>query len=298
MLSKLGIVAAKRRGEWWARCPLGGHLENDASWKIRDNPNAPFHGVYYCFGCEQKGNAISLVSIRLGIDLTDAKKWLLANGLVLGRALEGVPEIRVVWRTSDRIRIPTELPATVRQTSLDRWPVSAQMYCDKRGISAEQVDRYRLGYAIHGRLACRIVFPAYNAKGELQCYTARSWIDSPVRYQTPLGSDGYSIDTAIFGEHLWPDLPSDVCHVTEGAINALAIERQVGSHVAVAGLNGSLLRVRQLLSLRRFSKLVLHEDGDAKGRSFTSKLGASFPDSDVISYPDGQDPASFSMLPN
>jgi DNA primase len=273
MLFALGIRdAVLRRNEWWAKCPFPSHKDTEPSWSIRDQPELQSHGFHKCFGCKQGGGPSALVQACIGITPQSAVRWLHENGLVLGRALGGIPEIKVTVGNSP---IKTAPPSMVVFLPLGEWPRAAKEYLHNRGITPQHVLRYQLGYAVHGRLAGRIVFPCYDEQGRMTNYTARSFTGDSRRYLNPNSFEGYPIKQSIFGEHLWPDLPRDMVFVSEGAINALALDAALGGKVAVAALLGSKISPTQVLKLSRFSTLVYVADPDFTGMEFACTVEAA-----------------------
>lgn len=274
LLFALGIKdATLRRNEWWAKCPFPGHQEKEPSWSIRDQPELASHGFHKCFGCKQGGGPVQLVQLCIGITAQSANRWLHENGLVLGEALGGIPEIKVSVGGSQRYQ--TKLPPLCAILPMEDWPTMARKYATERGITPQHVLRYKLGYAVHGRLAGRIVLPSYNARGEVANYTARSFTGDSKRYSNALTSENYPLKTALFGEHLWDELPSGIVFTAEGAINALAIDTAVGSKFAVAAFCGSRISPVQVHKLSRFSKVVHVADPDFTGREFACTVEAA-----------------------
>ncbi len=70
------------RGDWWAPCPF--HVEKTASFHVRDEP-----GVYYCFGCQARGDLFSYVMERDGVDFRTALGTLAAMAGIGPAAAEG-----------------------------------------------------------------------------------------------------------------------------------------------------------------------------------------------------------------
>ncbi len=270
MLNALRIRDASFRwNEWWATCPYPDHDDKDPSWSIHDNPTAPNHGFHKCFGCKRGGGPIELVSARIGITRSSAARWLRENGLILGQAMGGVSELKVVV-SGQRLR--PKLPPSVVVEPLEEWPGLAREYAMARGIGPQHVLRYRLGYAIHGRLAGRIVFPAWDVNGDVTNYTARAFSSNQRRYMNPDKKEGYPHQSSVFGEHLWPSLPRDVVFTTEGAINGLAVDSALAGHYAIGALFGSQLHPPQVLKLTRFTTIIHIADPDVTGHEFARKI--------------------------
>lgn len=267
LLDWLGIDAKRRGVEWWARCPF--HAEKEPSWQIHDEPEANEHGLWRCYGCGARGNAGTLVRDLCGVTYRDACELIASHGLFANAA--PIP-IRVNVELL-RPRVGFVLPTGVNFASFDKWVTPARRYAERRGITAEQVERWGVGYAVDGKLRGRIVFPIRDARRRLVGYTARSFTGDEPRYLEPKIADGYD-PGAVFGEEHWPS-PGErrILVVNEGAINALAVERALDAWCAerdyatpaVGALRGSHLDPGQLASLASFELVVVVSDPDAAG---------------------------------
>ena len=130
-------------------------------------------------------------------------------------------------------------------------------------ITAEEVDRYGLGYAVDGDLAGRIVIPWRGANGLVGGYSARSFVGEEPKYKTPHESD--KPDNGImFGEHLWSKCGTLI--VTEGALNAMAVRRALGDyHFDVAAMGGSELFPIQIVKMSTYARILIMTDSDPAG---------------------------------
>lgn len=290
LLARFGIEVTERAGsERWALCPA--HEDKKPSWSINVET-----GQHHCFSCGWGGGVPALV-IRaldaegLAWETQDAWEWLGAHGfldeiptaLTAGMVLTGGRPHRFTMPREVRVMPPWD------------WPTPARVYLESRGIDPEQAERWGLGFAVDGRLAGRIVFPLHNAVGELRSYSARTFLDSAVRYLTPSRQEGPD-PAALFGERYWPgngDRGRVV--VVEGAVDALAVER--ASDAAVAGMLGATRAGALLVAakLATFAEVVVLTDPDAAGDAAWVALRASLVRHCRIRrvrLPEGEDAAS------
>ncbi len=218
--------------------------------------------------CGYRGDAVDLARTVLGlVSRGVAKDWVEKHA-----AEEGAPLPTTVREEILPVISPGfKLPPGVRplRPHEDEQAGRALAYLERRRISAKQIERWQIGYAVDGRLSGRVVFPACGRDGRLLSYTARSYLDDPVRYLMPKAEEGAD-SGAIFGERWWPK-PSErrALFLSEGAINALAVERQLGESppgVGVGAVGGSELAVEQLLKIGAWPRVVLVRDGDGAGR--------------------------------
>lgn len=263
LLSKLGIEAKLDGGEYLARCP--GHKDAKPSWSINRET-----GRHHCFACGFGGTPASLVIHVLGVETLgwtrrDAWDWMTKHGLLEGDGELGLAVELYLRAPEPRDRIV--MPGSVRTGPLATWPPSVARYVTDRGITAQQVRSWNIGYALDGRLAGRIVFPVFGLKGELLSYSARSFIGSEVRYLTPSERE-HPDPAALFGMVYWPRHVGERRRivVVEGAIKALAIERAMPG-TAVGGLLGAVQARNTTIAsyLSTFEEVVLAFDADGAG---------------------------------
>lgn len=268
LLARLGIETRRQGSELWARCPA--HADRTPSWSINVET-----GAHNCFSCGWGGGVPTLVIRALGADSLawtpdDVWSWLGAQGLLE----DSPPELSVeMVLASGRPSRGLDLPREVRSGPLDEWPTPARRYVVRRGIASWQVTRWRLGYAVDGRLAGRLILPVRDGRGRLRTYSARTYLDDPVRYLMPRRAEGADAST-LFGEEHWPSLDSrERVVVTEGALDALAVERALWSRVRrlqpVAGMLGATRAAALLVAakLATFGEVVVLTDSDEAGET-------------------------------
>jgi DNA primase len=272
LLSLLHIVAKKKGRAWQGQCPSGAHTDKHPSWSMREELGTKRNSKHHCFSCTFGGTAIELVMHCLDLSYWGASDW------ITERALKKVhPALRVKIELGSPTLTVCSMPAEVRFEPLDKWPSAAAAYVKSRRITAEQVERWGIGYALEGRLSGRFVIPSRDRTGELIGWTARTFTDSPKRYLAASQTDGPDIDS-VFGEEHWPVVigPSDILVITEGALNALAVER-TNLPVYVGALSGSHLEPGHALKLSRFKMIVILTDpdpaGDKAAKGLTAMLG-------------------------
>jgi hypothetical protein len=246
LLQRLGLEFRRRGRQLVAPCPYpfhhaDGSPDRDPSWAMRNDPGERTNGHSLCLGCGRGGSAADLVSALLGLDDRAARAWLRSGECLRPQDLP----TRVVVSIK-RCPTPFKLPDGVRFAPLGEWPTAARAYLARRRVTADQVVRWGLGYAVEGRLAMRVVVPARCAAGRVVSFVARSFLDPGdgryKRYLEPRAEDGAD-KAAILGEHLWPAVKlRRVLLVAEGFFDAAALERAATESqlsVSVAALHGS-----------------------------------------------------------
>jgi DNA primase len=264
LLEYLGARNVRGEGlEIWASCPIGTHRDSDPSFRIHNEPGAENHGHWQCFGCSEHGGLVGLVKQARGVEGKEARKILDA----LGTSFEDAPKQEGALAVDVMLLPigvrPFALPAGIVWEPLSAWPGPIRDYARSRGITAAQVERWRIGYVVSGTLGMRILFPAEDEEGRPGSYSARSVIGDRRKYLTP--SKGENPDFgAIFGRRHWPPPGARrACVVVEGAIDGLAVERATG--LPFGALGGSNDEPAQWIHLATFERLILLSDSDKAG---------------------------------
>jgi len=292
ILEKLGIDYERRGARLWALCPY--HEDHKASWMIR--PSGDRAGQHHCFVCKKGGGLVDLVMQRRGYaNFHSAIEWL-KNFKEAPPPPVNVINFEVQPTTRKRFQIPKE----VRFEPFSEWSTMPKRYLEQRGVSAIQVDRWRIGYAVDSRLAGRIVIPVWTFAGGADdfvpwSYRARTFVDHETRYFFPKESDGPDLDK-MFGQLYWPpvsDRRRARVYVTEGDFNALAIERVAPGYIA--SLGASDVRPAHTALLATFGEVVIVTDFDLAGEHAAELLIAALARHtriDRVRFPKGEDPDS------
>ena len=267
VLAKLGIVPQRIGREVWACCPF--HQEFVASWRIRNEPSSELHGQWQCFGkCSVRHGGIADL-VRRFLDLEtigDAWRWLAGEIIVAPRRIPSRIEIG-----EPKPHLPGQevaIPIGVRLDTSDAWPKHAREYMtETRAIPGWQLDKWAFGYALEGAFAGRIFIPLHDDKGILRNFTARTFVDSPLRFKEPEKWRGAD-KSAVFGERFWP-APDErgTVVLTEGALDALAVER-VCEGAYVGAIFGSEVLPGHLLRISTFSTVLVASNPDAAGDKY------------------------------
>lgn len=265
LLARLDIPHDRRGGELWALCPS--HDDHrPTNWSINAET-----GVHNCFSCGFGGDYVALVVHVLALSRSLARDWIAgASGVAISRNGGTLALTAPEPRQLDACTLPAGVKGMGRP--LDAWPTPVRRYIEKREL-AGQVVRWGVGYALSGREAGRIVFPARNQKGRLLCYNGRSFTNQTPKYLRP--SNGEPWDrSAIFGEQHWPD-DRQFLLVSEGEINALANERACPPgriDLGIAALVGSNLHDQQVGKLSTFANIIVISDPDVAGDKLWSAV--------------------------
>lgn len=282
VVATLGIEGRRRGRRLYALCPYHDDRTPD-TWSIA--VSGKDEGRHHCFACGGGGGLLDLVARVLGLEVrvpgeteedaveaarVEARRWL-------EREVVEAPPVPVPERA--RMVVPETrsasfvLPPEVIVAPLRSWVTPARAYAERRGVTAEQVERWGLGYAVDGRLAGRIVVVVRDREGRPANYMARAFGRQERRYFYPDGRAGARKDV-MFGEGGWPsEGRRGTVVVLEGAFNALALERAVPG-VPFAALGGSDVRLGHLSRLATFPHVVVLTDNDGAGEEAAAALVA------------------------
>lgn len=279
VLAALKLKVIKRKGgRAWLLCPFhedrkvgNFFVRLEGVRRNADGKQYSAAGQSHCFACGKGGSLADLVAHVRGCSKKEAEAFVKARG-----AVSTGPRFRraVVVEEQPQARRRFEMPREVIFEPLAEWVSLARTFAVGRcGITPEEVDAFRIGYAVDGRkLAGRIVLPRIGSDGRFYGYSARTFVDAEPKYTTPDPED-LADDSVLFGEHLWPLLPSDrsVLAVTEGAINGLVVRRAF-PELPIGAIEGSELGERRALKLATFRALAILTDPDPAGTKAAKQI--------------------------
>lgn len=138
-------VKLKKAGrEYQACCPF--HHEKTPSFTV-----SPKKQFYHCFGCHAHGNAISFLMEYEKLEFIEAVEEL-ANHLGLeipyekSQHFDGKNKPQANYRTKkDLYQLMQEIAVFYHQQL--PYNIPAQSYVQKRGLSAEVIERFQIGFS-------------------------------------------------------------------------------------------------------------------------------------------------------
>ena len=147
-------ITLKVKGEnGWACCPF--HNEKTSSFSVSRQKQ-----FYHCFGCGEHGNAISFLMKYEGLDFTSAvEKLAQENGLQVryeGNPVKRNPEAP---RLVDLMGKAQEYYRSKLQTN-----PSALKYITDRGLTAETIEKFGIGFAPDNWRNLSEIFGSANTK--------------------------------------------------------------------------------------------------------------------------------------
>ena len=291
-------VQLKKKGaNWMACCPF--HQEKTPSFSV-----SPSKGIFYCFGCGQKGGVLNFVMEIERVTFPEAVR------IVAGKVGMPLPEM-VEDKRFEAKRQESDEVIQLNTWALEFWERhlgdggaegrAAREYVEGRGITDETRAQFRLGYApnswdalgshlksrgaglnqiersglvvrketggSYDRFRGRLIFPVLDAQGRPVAFGARAMRpgDEPKYLNSP-ETAAYTKGRHLFGLNLSRDeiRKKKFAILVEGYLD-LIIPFQAGVRNVVASL-GTALTQEQAKLLSRFAhKVVVNYDGDRAG---------------------------------
>ncbi len=302
-------------------CPF--HTEKSPSFSVNSE-----QGLYYCFGCQAKGDAITFVREQEQLDFVGAVEWLANKAGVTLRytdANEGEDRKRKN-RLHDLLGEAVDWYHNRLMTSPDAG--AARSYLRQRGYDGDIVKAYRIGYAPDGwdHLAKsmkvsdkdwidsglgrlnnrggkydffrgRVLFPIFDAQDRAMGFGGRilPGSDDPAKYRNSADSGVYHKSRVLYGLN-WAKtgvVEADEVIVCEGYTDVIGYS-QAGIPRAVATCGTALTEDHVKLLSRFARRVVLSFDADAAGQNAAARFyeweKKHSLDVAVADLPDGVDP--------
>ena len=303
--SKLNIVdvvgnylSLKRTGaRYTGLCPF--HNEKTPSFTVTPDKN-----LFYCYGCHKGGSMFDFIMEIENMDFPEALKFLAEKaGVEIDSKYKSDSPDR---KKRDALKELYKRTAVSFQYILNNKAEAetARNYLNSRGVSAEIIEEFQLGWAPEDRgwllrflktkgysekfltesglfsqrglnyplFSARVMFPLTNYNGEVIAFSGRTLKDFGPKYIN-------SPETAIFQKkrNLYglsqagrTIRQKKYCILCEGQMDVIAYH-QAGMKNAVAPL-GTAYTEEQASILKRYSdKIVISFDGDSAGQKAAKK---------------------------
>ena len=288
-------VPLKKGGaNYMACCPF--HKEKTPSFSV-----SPTKQFYHCFSCGAHGSAIGFVMEHQGLSFPEAVQFLADRvGMVVPkvRGQNDNPEIRAERKKKQQTLEETTAAAADFYAQQLKFNLAAKTYLDKRGLSAEVIAHYGLGYAPDGwqplaqvfqpypntalvdtgmvidnegrhydRFRHRIMFPIRNPRGQVIGFGGRVLDDSKPKYlnspDTPLFDKGKNLYGLYEGRAAVKEAGRIL--VVEGYMDVVALA-QFGVGYGVAALGTATTAEHVKILMRQADSIYFCFDGDSAGR--------------------------------
>ncbi len=267
VIQALGIKLDDVRGRRaWAPCPI--HKATDSvTWFIR--LRGRYASTWHCFSCKEGGSLNDLVQRVRNCSFKEAKEFIETRGADAKPVAQSV----VVRKRPPVIsKKRFQLPSSVIFKPFKEWVSGARDEAKRRLITEEEIKTFKLGYAVDGRLAGRIVIPWIDTRQRIGGYSARTYCDQEPKYITPHEDDNPDL-TIMVGEHIWGE--RNILVVTEGAINGFCV-RRVMPELSFGAIGGSEINTQHIIKMSSFKRVLLLTDADKAGDKAASQIRSTF----------------------
>ncbi len=323
-------VELKPKGrKLWACCPL--HGEKTPSFSV-----SPDKQLFYCFGCHAGGTVIQFVMDVERLSFYEAVQQL-ANrvGMELPNEINDRELQRQRAYKKRLIEANTEAARYYCGVFLDpKTGKDAQLYAAKRGLNAEIVKRFGIGFApdtwdslfrhlkekgyaekelvdagllvhnsergtVYDAFRGRLIFPILGVNGQVLGFGARVMGDEKPKYINTGDTPVYNKRNNLYGLYLHRNEKLNDLIMVEGYMDVIGLYK-AGVTNAVASL-GTALTQQQARLLKRFvEKVYIAYDGDAAGQNAMVRgldiLRAEGLEVRVITFPDDLDPDEYVQI--
>ena len=240
MDSVLGKGKQTSRGNYAYHCPFCKH--HKPKMEVNFTENKKGHNPWHCWVCNTRGKTIPNLLKRIeAYDKIEEAKRLIPQGSF-------VEEVVV----KNDLFLPKEyIPFIDQPNSL--MARHALTYLKARGVTREDMIKYHMGYCETGEYQNMVIIPSYDANGNLNYFTARSFEKEPYRkYKNP----SVSRDIVPFEMFINWDSPLVLC---EGPFDAIAIKRNA---IPLLGKNIQTNLMKKIVS-SKVEKIYIALDSDA-----------------------------------
>lgn len=324
-----GYVPLKRKGNrYWGCCPF--HNEKTASFSV-----VPDDGFFYCFGCHAGGDAFKFISLVEHITWFEAvKRQAEQLGIPLPEQKHD-PREEARLRELDDLRKVNALARDFFHNCLTvtRYGAAGKAYLAGRGITAEAIARYGIGFApdawsklsdafqkrgisehllvtaglavrrergegIYDRFRNRVIIPIADERGRVVAFGGRALEGAMPKYLNTAETPVFNKRKLLFGlDRAHRAIASEgYAIVVEGYMDAIAAW-EAGVQNVVATLGTSFTEWHARILLRRAPRIVFCYDSDTAGQEATLRALAAVrgraAEVRVLLLPDGKDPDEY-----
>jgi len=295
-------VRLKKSGQnFTGLCPF--HGEKTPSFAVH-----PVKQIFHCFGCGKGGDVFTFVMEMEKCQFPEAVRIVAEkSGIPVPRPKERTPEERKEnQQRTALIEMHREAQSFfVKQLEMTAEGRAARAYLEDRGLDADAMARFGIGYAPAGgdtllrffkakyaerllaesglvsrdqsgrlfdRFRRRITFPIANESGKIVAFGCRALGDDQPKYLNSPETPIYSKSNVLYHMDRAKDAirRQDFAILVEGYMDAIAVARAGISNVVASC--GTSLAEPQIKLLGRFTKrVIVNYDPDAAGQAATER---------------------------
>ena len=288
------VPLVKKGQNYWGCCPF--HNEKTPSFSVNEAK-----GFYHCFGCGEHGDIISFVMKSENVDFKTAITELAAQAGLKMPDYKPKPAAQIA-REESYFQIMANACDVYQKLLFDESGKVALEYVRKRGFTDDMIKKYRIGYAPKNNVIankfvnvkqdsllatgmCRrgdyglydffrdkLMFPIFNARGQIVAFSGRSLDGSEPKYINTTDTELFHKRRTIFGFNFARDAihRANRSIVVEGQIDAIQMQCN-GFPETVAPLGTALTEDHISMLCKANRNIVFCFDGDSAGQKAAAR---------------------------
>lgn len=234
----LGSTSKPSGEERLFNCPFCGHHKKKLS--INFGKRA---GMWKCWICNRRGKRLYYLLRAVGVSHSEIKKIL--------EDFETVRDFIPPKEDSIPIILPPEYTPMWKGSQNSYEFKNAIAFLKRRGVTRDDIYRYRIGYCESGEYSNRIIVPSYDVNGHINFFVSRKYFKGDYAYQNP----EFSKNIIGFENLINWDMP---VVLVEGVFDAIAIRRNA---IPLLGkVPSDYLKMRLILEQPPMIYIVLDAD--------------------------------------
>ena len=288
------VPLVKKGQNYWGCCPF--HNEKTPSFSVNEDK-----GFYHCFGCGEHGDIISFVMKSENVDFKTAITELASQAGLKMPDYKPKPAAQIA-REESYYQIMSDAANIYQKLLFDTSGAHALEYVHRRGFTDDMIKKYRIGYAPKNNIIankfinvkqdnllatgmCRrgdygmydffrdkLMFPIFNARGQIVAFSGRSLDGSEPKYINTTDTELFHKRCTIFGFNFARDAihRANRSIVVEGQIDAIQMQCN-GFPETVAPLGTALTDDHIAMLCKANRNIVFCFDGDAAGQKAAAR---------------------------
>lgn len=237
-------------------CPKCKHHKKKLSVNLEKNK-------YKCWICDYRGNSVRRLVRRFG-SFQQQQEWAKIDDTIEIASFEDV--FSTEQEVEEKVEQVIDLPEEFKTLCSDSLSIATRpifRFLHQRGVSKQDIIKWKMGYCSSGEYKERVVIPSFNDDGNINYFIARSYGRDWMKYKNPPASRDI-----VFNE-LYVDFDDDLA-IVEGVFDAIV----AGNAVPILG--SSLKEDSKLL--RKIAEhdtpvyIALDPDVEAKAMRLIKKM--------------------------
>jgi DNA primase len=212
--SILGKGRSTARNNSAFTCPFCHHSK--PKLEIQLHTNEKKENPWHCWVCGEKGKTLSSLFKKLKAPSHKIQELnsLIKPGIKQQQSKHVISLPKEFISLTDHERFIKDRIAHIESKHATRFLL-------KRGLTLNDIVKYKIGFCIEGNFAKRIIIPSYDENGILNFFSTRTYLpDETQKYKNP------SVDRNIIGWEYYINWNTPIILV-EGIFDALTIKRNV-----------------------------------------------------------------------